>query len=224
MHSPDDHYNPPAQTELPVVYVDDAMLVLNKPAGLLTVPGRGEAKQDCLSKRAQDVYPEALIVHRLDRDTSGLGVMARGIVVQRAINLSFEKRLVDKRYEAVVIGLLPVSDDWQEIDLPLLVDWPNRPKRTVNHAEGQQALTRWRCIAMDAARGCSRVELEPVTGRTHQLRVHMQALGHPMLGDTLYATPEALALSDRLQLHARSLSIPHPVSAQVVEFTAPVPF
>ena len=224
MHSPDDHYNPPAQTELPVVYVDDAMLVLNKPAGLLTVPGRGEAKQDCLSKRAQDVYPEALIVHRLDRDTSGLVVMARGIVAQRAINLSFEKRLVDKRYEAVVIGLLPVSEDWQEIDLPLLVDWPNRPKRTVNYAEGQQALTRWRCIGVDTARGCSRVELEPVTGRTHQLRVHMQALGHPMLGDTLYATPEALALSDRLQLHARTLSIPHPVSGQMMEFTAPVPF
>ncbi len=224
MHSPDDHYNPPAQTELPVVYVDDAMLVLNKPAGLLTVPGRGESKQDCLSKRAQDVYPEALIVHRLDRDTSGLVVMARGVNAQRAINLSFEKRLVDKRYEAVVIGLLPVSDDWQEIDLPLLVDWPNRPKRTDNHAEGQQALTRWRCISVDEAIGCSRVELEPVTGRTHQLRVHMQALGHPMLGDTLYATPEALALSDRLQLHARSLSIPHPDSAQVVEFTAPVPF
>jgi tRNA pseudouridine32 synthase/23S rRNA pseudouridine746 synthase len=224
MHSPEDHYNPPPQTVLPVVYVDDMVLVLDKPAGLLTVPGRGEAKQDCLSKRAQDVYPEALIVHRLDRDTSGLVVMARGIVAQRALNLSFEKRLVDKCYEAVVIGTLPINPDWQEIDLPLLVDWPNRPKRTVNFEAGQRALTRWRCVSADTQRNCSRVELEPVTGRTHQLRVHMQALGHPMLGDTLYATPEALAMSDRLQLHARNLSIPHPGNGVVLEFRAPVPF
>ena len=224
MHSPEDHYNPPALTELPVVYFDEVLLVLNKPAGLLTVPGRGEAKQDCLSKRVQDVYPEALIVHRLDRDTSGLVVMARGIVAQRAINLSFEHRLVDKCYEAMVEGMLPVAEEWQEINLPLLVDWPNRPKRTVNHTEGQQALTRWRCVGHDAARGCSRVELEPVTGRTHQLRVHMQALGHPMLGDTLYATPQALAKSDRLLLHARSLSLPHPSSGQTLQFEAPVPF
>jgi tRNA pseudouridine32 synthase/23S rRNA pseudouridine746 synthase len=224
MHSPEDHYNPPPQNVLPVVYVDDMVLVLDKPAGLLTVPGRGEAKQDCLSKRAQDVYPEALIVHRLDRDTSGLVVMARGIVAQRALNLSFEKRLVDKCYEAVVIGTLPVSQNWQDIDLPLLVDWPNRPKRTVNFEAGQRALTRWRCISADATRNCSRVELEPVTGRTHQLRVHMQALGHPMLGDTLYATPEALAMSDRLQLHARSLSIPHPGTGKLLEFNAIVPF
>ena len=220
----EDHYNPPAQGELPLVYEDDWLLVLNKPAGLLTVPGRGEAKQDCLSKRTQDIYPEALIVHRLDRDTSGLVVMARGIVAQRALNLSFEKRLVNKCYEAVVFGKLPVNREWQDIDLPLLVDWPNRPKRTVNYTDGQQALTRWRCISVDDARDCSRVELEPVTGRTHQLRVHMQALGHPMLGDTLYANPQALALSDRLQLHARSLSLPHPETGAAMEFEAPVPF
>ncbi|WP_296509063.1 RluA family pseudouridine synthase [Rhodoferax sp.] len=224
MHSPEDIYNPPPAGPLPVIYVDDAMVVLHKPAGLLTVPGRGEAKQDCLSKRTQDEYPEALVVHRLDRDTSGLVVMARGIVAQRALNLAFEKRQVDKCYEAVVAGLLPVDESWQEINLPLLVDWPNRPKRTVNHAEGQHALTRWRCMAVDTLRNCSRVELEPVTGRTHQLRVHMQALGHPMLGDTLYATPEALAQSDRLQLHARTLSIPHPTSGERREFHAPVPF
>jgi tRNA pseudouridine32 synthase/23S rRNA pseudouridine746 synthase len=224
MHSPDDIYNPPPAGPLPVLYVDETVVVLNKPAGLLTVPGRGEAKQDCLSKRTQEIYPEALVVHRLDRDTSGVVVMARGIIAQRALNLAFEKRQVDKCYEALVIGSLPVDHGWQEIELPLLVDWPNRPKRTVNHAEGQQALTRWRCIEVDTVRGCSRVELEPVTGRTHQLRVHMQALGHPMLGDTLYATPEALALADRLQLHARTLSILHPTSRQRMEFNAPVPF
>jgi len=209
---------------LSVVYADDAMVVLNKPAGLLTVPGRGPDKQDCLSVRVQKQFPNALIVHRLDRDTSGLVVMALGIEAQRAINLSFEHRLVDKRYEAVVVGVLTVSDAWQEIDLPLLVDWPNRPKRTVNYQDGQRALTRWRCTQVDTERGTSRVELEPVTGRTHQLRVHMQAIGHPMLGDSLYATPEALAMSGRLLLHARSLSIPHPGDQQMREFTAPTPF
>jgi len=224
MHSPEDHYNPPPDTGLPVLFVDDAVLVLDKPAGLLTVPGRGEAKQDCLIRRAHREYPDALIVHRLDRDTSGLVLMARGAAAQRTINLAFEKRQTDKRYEALVIGLLPVSDEWQEIDLPLLVDWPNRPKRTINYAEGQHALTRWRCTAADAARSCSRVELEPVTGRTHQLRVHMQAIGHPMLGDTLYAPPDTLPLAQRLHLHARSLTFPHPSTGQMVAFSAPVPF
>jgi len=224
MHSPEDHYDPPPNAGLPVIFVDEAILVLDKPAGLLTVPGRGDAKQDCLSRRAQDDYPDALIVHRLDRDTSGLVLMARGAAAQRTINLAFEKRQTGKRYEALVIGQLPVSDKWQEIDLPLLVDWPNRPKRTINHAEGQPALTRWRCVGTDTARGCSRVELEPVTGRTHQLRVHMQAIGHPILGDTLYAPAEGLALAQRLHLHARSLSLPHPATGQIVEFKAPVPF
>jgi tRNA pseudouridine32 synthase/23S rRNA pseudouridine746 synthase len=224
MHSPEDHYDPPPNTGLPVIFADASILVLDKPAGLLTVPGRGESKQDCLSRRAQDPYPDALIVHRLDRDTSGLVLMARGATAQRAINLAFEKRHTEKRYEALVMGLLPVSDEWQEVNLPLLVDWPNRPKRTINYAEGQPALTRWRCIAADASKDCSRVELEPVTGRTHQLRVHMQAMGHPMLGDTLYAPAEGLALADRLMLHARSLAFPHPTTGQMVGFSAPVPF
>ena len=152
MHSPEDIYNPPPAGPLPVIYVDDAMVVLNKPAGLLTVPGRGEAKQDCLSKRTQDVYPEALVVHRLDRDTSGLVVMARGIVAQRAINLAFEKRQVDKCYEAVVAGLLPPSEAWQEIDLPLLVDWPNRPRSMVDFGIGKPSHTRWRVLADKASR------------------------------------------------------------------------
>lgn len=204
---------------LEVVYVDDAIVVLNKPSGLLTVPGRGPEKQDCLSKRAQARYPDALIVHRLDRDTSGLVVMARGLPAQRVVNLAFEQRRVDKRYVAVVSGPLPVGDVWQEIDLPMLVDWPNRPKRTINYTDGQQALTRWRCTAVDPLANTSRLDLEPVTGRTHQLRVHMQAIGHPMLGDTLYAPPDVQAQAPRLLLHSGLLSLPHPVSGETREFT-----
>ncbi|MDZ7919345.1 RluA family pseudouridine synthase [Rhodoferax sp.] len=203
---------------LEVVYADAAMVVLNKPSGLLTVPGRGPDKQDCLSKRVQARYPDALIVHRLDRDTSGLVVMALGLPAQRVINLAFEQRRVDKRYVAVVTGQLAVSDDWQDIDMPMLVDWPNRPKRTINYAEGQQALTRWRCTAVDTTANTSRVELEPVTGRTHQLRVHMQAIGHPMVGDTLYAPPEVQAQAGRLLLHSGLLSVPHPVDGDQREY------
>ena len=209
-----------AALPLEVVHADHAILVLNKPSGLLTVPGRGPEKQDCLSKRVQSRYPDALIVHRLDRDTSGLVVFARGLPAQRALNLAFEQRRVDKRYTAVVTGQLTMDDQWHEINLPMLVDWPNRPKRTINHAEGQSALTRWRCTAVNAVDITSRVELEPVTGRTHQLRVHMQAIGHPMVGDTLYAPPDVQAQSNRLLLHSGMLSFPHPVSGVVHEYTA----
>lgn len=209
-----------AALPLEVVHADDAIVVLKKPSGLLTVPGRGPEKQDCLSKRVQSRYPDALIVHRLDRDTSGLVVFARGLPAQRALNLAFEQRRVDKRYTAVVTGQLPTDDQWHEINLPMLVDWPNRPKRTINHAEGQSALTRWRCTAVNAVDNTSRVELEPVTGRTHQLRVHMQAIGHPMVGDTLYAPPDVQAQSNRLLLHSGMLSFPHPVSGVVHEYTA----
>lgn len=204
---------------LEVVFADDAIVVLNKPSGLLTVPGRGPDKADCLSKRVQARYPDALIVHRLDRDTSGLVVMARGLPAQRVLNLAFEQRRVDKRYTAVVTGLLAMDDQWHEIDLPMLVDWPNRPKRTINFEEGQSALTRWRCTDVDAQANTSRVELEPVTGRTHQLRVHMQAIGHPMVGDTLYAPPEVQTQADRLLLHSGLLSFPHPVTGAVQEYT-----
>lgn len=208
-----------AALPLEVVFADDAIVVLNKPSGLLTVPGRGPEKADCLSRRVQARYPDALIVHRLDRDTSGLVVMARGLPAQRVLNLAFEQRRVDKRYTAVVTGQLALDDQWHEIDLPMLVDWPNRPKRTINFAEGQSALTRWRCTAVDSAANTSRVELEPVTGRTHQLRVHMQAIGHPMVGDTLYAPPEVQAQADRLLLHSGLLSFPHPLTGEVHEYT-----
>ena len=206
-----------------VIHQDDALLVLNKPSGLLSVPGRGEGKQDCLSARVQAQFSDALVVHRLDMATSGLIVMARGIDAQRALSAAFERREVHKRYLAVVAGLLPVSADWKTIDLPILVDWPNRPLRTI-HPEGQASQTRWRCVAQDLQTNTSRLELEPLTGRSHQLRVHLQALGHPIVGDTLYAPEPVQAMAPRLLLHACALGLSHPDSGDAMHWDCPPAF
>lgn len=197
------------QPEITLLYQDEALLVLNKPTGLLSVPGRGQDKQDCLSARVQAHFPEALVVHRLDMATSGLLLMARGARAQRDLNAAFARRLIHKRYMAVVAGLLPVDAAWQDIDLPIMADWPLRPLRTI-HPQGQASQTRWRCVAQDASAQTSRLELEPLTGRSHQLRVHLQALGHPILGDTLYAPPAIRAQAPRLLLHACALGLAHP--------------
>lgn len=209
-----------------LLYVDDHLLVLNKPSGLLSVPGRGPDKQDCLSARVQRRFPDALIVHRLDMQTSGLLAMARGIEAQRAINRSFEHRLVHKRYQAVVDGIARVEgvEEWGVIDLPLELDWPNRPKHIVDYQHGRPSVTRWRVLAADAARHGTRLELEPVTGRSHQLRVHLQAIGHPILGDDLYASPDAVARASRLLLHACELSLPHPATHAPMSFLSAPPF
>ena len=208
-----------------LLYQDDALLVLNKPSGLLSVPGRGEDKQDCLSARVQAQFSDALVVHRLDMATSGLLLMARGLSAQKKLNAAFENRQVEKRYVACVAGVLPIGAHWQTIDLPILVDWPNRPLRTI-HPEGQPSVTRWRCIANEihAEKQTSRLELEPLTGRSHQLRVHLQALGHPIAGDSLYAPPGVQALATRLLLHAYSLSFPHPLSGETLSFHCPADF
>ena len=206
-----------------LLYQDDALLVLNKPSGLLSVPGRGEDKQDCLSARVQAQFSDALVVHRLDMATSGLLLMARGLTAQRSLNAAFENRQIEKRYVACVAGVLPIDAHWQTIDLPILVDWPNRPLRTI-HPEGQPSVTRWRCIANEIQTQTSRLELEPLTGRSHQLRVHLQALGHPIAGDSLYAPPEVQALATRLLLHASSLSLPHPLSGETLSFHCPADF
>src|SRR5207253_487626 len=158
--------------------------------GLLCVPGRGEDKQDCLSARVQARYSDALIVHRLDMATSGLVVMARGAAMQSKLSKLFASREVRKRYGAVVAGRLEGEGT---IDLPIAADWPSRPMRVVNHEHGQASVTHWRSLAFDEAADSTRVELEPVTGRTHQLRVHLHALGHPILGDALYAPPPVQA-------------------------------
>ena len=217
--------NPPA--DIDVVYADASLLVLDKPSGLLSVPGRGADKQDCLSSRVQRLYPEALIVHRLDMATSGLMLMARGIAMQRALSSLFERREVHKRYLAVVEGRLapaPTPDGWGLTDLPIVVDWPRRPLRIIDSVLGKPSQTRWRALAFDAATNSTRVELEPLTGRSHQLRVHLQALGHPILGDSLYAPEAAQAKAPRLLLHACALGFVHPVSGEALRFESPAGF
>ena len=218
-------------TEIPlplqILHADSALLVLNKPAGLLSVPGRGEDKQDCLSRRVQAHYLDALIVHRLDMATSGLMLMARGLAMQRALNRLFERREVDKRYVAIVHGQLqPAGEEngWSLIDLPIAVDWPRRPLRIIDAAHGKPSQTRWRSLAFDSATNSTRVELEPVTGRSHQLRVHLQALGHPMLGDALYAPDAVRAEAPRLLLHACALRLAHPESGELMRFESPADF
>ena len=210
-----------------LVHADDGLLVLDKPAGLLSVPGRGADKQDCLSTRVQARYPDALVVHRLDMATSGLMLMARSTGIQRALGALFERREIHKRYIAVVHGLpAPAqnADGWRLIDLPIMVDWPRRPIRIIDVVQGKPSQTRWRVLTQDASAQRSRLELEPLTGRSHQLRVHLQALGHPILGDSLYA-PEAVgAMAERMLLHACVLGFIHPVSGEAMRFESPAPF
>lgn len=218
-------------TRLPIVYADEHLLVLDKPPGLLCVPGRGPDKADCLSTRAQALYPDALVVHRLDMGTSGLVVMARGAAAQRALSAAFAERRVHKRYEALVAGVPDAHeadpDGWCNIHLPLIVDWPNRPKSKVDFELGKPSHTRWRRLAEHDVAGlgpCARLALAPVTGRSHQLRVHLLALGHPILGDGLYAEGAALAAAPRLLLHACAVSLPHPAHGGIQHFSSPVPF
>ncbi|SDH07907.1 RluA family pseudouridine synthase [Propionivibrio dicarboxylicus] len=205
-----------------LIHADRALLVVAKPHRVLSVPGRGEDKQDCLIRRVQAEFPDALIVHRLDYDTSGLLVLARGADMHRRLSILFQERLVDKRYIAVVSGR--PAEDAGIVDLPLIVDWPNRPLHIVDPVNGKPSLTRYRLLAYDAETDSSRVELIPETGRTHQLRVHMQALGHAILGDPLYADAVGRAKADRLLLHAESLAFAHPRTNKPLVFHFPPAF
>ena len=205
-----------------LLHADAHCLVVDKPAGLLAVPGRGADKQDCLAARVQAAFGDALVVHRLDMATSGLMLFARGPDAQRRLSAAFARREVHKRYVAVVQGCVAPAQG--EIDLPLIADWPQRPRQKVDRALGKASLTRYRVLDIDAARDRSRLELEPVTGRAHQLRVHLCAIGHPILGDALYAPPAALAAADRLLLHAAVLRFAHPASGAAIEVTSGVPF
>ena len=211
-----------------VVHADAHLLVVVKPAGLLSVPGRGDDKQDCASARVQRLYPDAKVVHRLDMATSGLLLMARGAAMQRCLSQAFAGREVGKRYLAVVAGRPDVPadalDGWALIDLPLAADWPNRPRRIVDRERGKPSQTRWRLLAHEPALDATRLELEPVTGRSHQLRVHLQAIGHPILGDSLYAPPEVQARAPRLLLHATDLRLAHPALGAVLHFSSGAPF
>ena len=216
---------------LDVVYSDSHLAVLHKPSGLLSVPGRGEDKQDCLIARAQQVWPDALTVHRLDMATSGLVVVARGAEVQRQLSQAFALREVHKFYEALVDGSpecdTPNSienEGWQDIQLPLLIDWPNRPKSKIDWELGKPSHTQWRRASGPLVEGATRLELHPITGRTHQLRLHMMAIGHSILGDTLYASPEVCARATRLLLHAKQLQFKHPITSEWLSFESTVPF
>lgn len=208
-------------TPLKLLFQDEFLVVVNKPAGLLSVPGRGTDKADSLATRVQAQFSDALIVHRLDRDTSGLLVLARGAEMHRRLSMAFAAREVDKRYVARVTGKLEQTSG--EINLPIIVDWPNRPKQHVNYATGKPSLTRYTLLSHDAANNTSLLELEPITGRTHQLRVHLSEIGHPILGDTLYGGAVANS-TERLLLHARLLSFAHPASNAPLQFICEPPF
>ena len=205
--------------ELECVHEDADLLVLHKPSGLLCVPGRGPDKQDALSTRAQARWPGALIVHRLDQATSGLVLMARHPEAQRLLSDAFATRHVDKRYHAIVRGRPAAADGWNLIDLPVGADWPNRPRQKVDHAHGKPSQTLWRPLGYDAAHDTTRLKLQPLTGRTHQLRLHLAAIGHPILGDALYADAATQAQSPRLLLHATSLAFAHPMHGGACTFT-----
>jgi tRNA pseudouridine32 synthase/23S rRNA pseudouridine746 synthase len=209
--------------DVTVLHADDALLVVNKPAGLLAVPGRGESRRDCVAARVQAKYADALIVHRLDQATSGLMVLARGAAAQRALSMAFEQRRVAKHYLAVVAGV--PQEDHGEIALPLCCDWPNRPRQQVDTGpRGKPSLTRWTRLGAAPDGRSSRLALEPVTGRSHQLRVHLAAIGHAIVGDTLYAPPAWQAASARLLLHADRLSLAHPASGADMTFECDAPF
>lgn len=213
-----DAYNPP-QDPLVVLHEDAQLLVLDKPAGLLSVPGKGAHLADCLISRAQAAFPDALLVHRLDRDTSGVMVFAMTSAAQRHLGLQFEKRQVKKTYVARVWGQLEPKDG--TVDAPLIVDWPNRPRQKIDWGTGKPAVSDWKVQRHEDH--ATRVRLFPQTGRSHQLRVHMLSLGHPILGDPFYATGEALD-APRLMLHATELRLRHPEGGRGMRFVSKPPF
>ncbi|MGR3713828.1 MAG: RluA family pseudouridine synthase [Shimia sp.] len=211
-------YEPPMEP-LSVLHEDSDVVVVDKPSGLLSVPGRGAHLADCLITRVQAAFPTALLVHRLDRDTSGVMVFALTAHAQRHLSMQFEQRKTRKTYVARVWGQM--ADKTGTVDLPLIVDWPNRPLQMVDHENGKPAVTEYRVLKVGEAE--SRVRLFPKTGRSHQLRVHMLALGHVILGDPLYAKGEAGAF-DRLMLHSEELRFNHPENGKGMSFRAKAPF
>jgi len=203
-----------------IVHADEHWVIVDKPAGLPSVPGRPVELHDCAAARVQALFADARVVHRLDMATSGLLVFARGAEHQRTLGRAFAERRVHKCYVALVQG--SVSEEAGSIDLALIVDWPNRPRHIVDPVHGKPSLTHWQVLAR--AGGRTMLALEPVTGRTHQLRVHCAAIGHPIVGDDLYAPPEVAAAAPRLLLHAQALTLPHPASGEAAHFESELPF
>lgn len=213
-------YTPP-DTPLRILHEDAALILVEKPSGLLSVPGKDPALADCLEARLRAACPDALLIHRLDMDTSGIMVFARTALAQRHLNWQFERRQVSKTYIARVDGH-PAADDGR-VTLPLIADWPRRPLQKVCHESGKAAETHWRVLSR-AADGTARLSLAPRTGRSHQLRVHCAEIGHPILGDRFYAPDPVIAAASRLCLHAQSLTFRHPDGGASVTFEAPAPF
>ena len=220
------NYNPPTTPWLDVIHKDDDLLVLNKPSGLLSVPGKHPDHKDCLQSRAVAEYPSATTIHRLDMETSGVIIMALNRETHAHIGKQFERRKTKKIYIARLYGI--VEQEEGEIDLPLICDWPNRPKQMVDYERGKQALTRFKVLEReehtDPEKRATRVAFYPVTGRSHQLRVHALAINHPILGDSLYGTDTSRNAADRLQLHAKSLTLFHPKTGKEVTFKVSTPF
>jgi tRNA pseudouridine32 synthase/23S rRNA pseudouridine746 synthase len=214
----DTHYDPP-QEPLVILHEDAEVLLVDKPAGLLSVPGKGPELTDCLLARIQAVFPDALLVHRLDRDTSGVMIFALTPYAQRHLGLQFEKRMTKKTYVARVWGV--PSEKTGTVDLPLIVDWPNRPRQMVCHETGKSAQTEWRVLKDEGE--TARVRLSPRTGRSHQLRVHMLSLGHPILGDPFYAEGPARDFP-RMMLHSEELRFNHPQGGHSTKVRSKAPF
>jgi tRNA pseudouridine32 synthase/23S rRNA pseudouridine746 synthase len=200
-----------------LIYQDEAFIAVNKPTGLLSVPGRGPDKQDCCLSRVTEQFPDALMVHRLDMDTSGLILFARSPEAQRNLSLQFEKREIEKTYVAIVEGVIGKSVGF--IDFPMRKDMTQRlpPKHIVDCVRGKKAVTEWKVL--ERMETTTRVALFPKTGRSHQLRVHMESIGFPMVGDNIYGTP-----AERLMLHAESLQFSHPETGEPVRLECPAPF
>ena len=208
--------------DLPILFSDETMLVIDKPAGLLSQPGRRAEKWDSVMTRINAQYPEAVAVHRLDEPTSGLMMVPITKAMGSGLSKSFRERLVNKRYEAIVTGIM--EKDEGSVDFPLMADWPNRPRQKIDFENGRPSLTHFQVLERNTKENWTRVDLEPYTGRSHQLRMHLMALGHAILGDPLYADPEALAKAPRMLLHAKHLDLDHPLTGDKLVFDSPVPF
>ncbi|VAW54941.1 Ribosomal large subunit pseudouridine(746) synthase @ tRNA pseudouridine(32) synthase [hydrothermal vent metagenome] len=214
-------YTPPLHTGLHILYQDNDIIALNKPSGLLSVPGRGEDKQDCMLSRLQIEYPQALVIHRLDMPTSGLILFALTKVMQKGMSKLFERKEIHKQYIANVHGVL--KEPKGIIDQPLITDWNNRPKQKIDYQSGKSSQTKYTLISSNID-NYSTVKLEPITGRSHQLRVHMSSLGHAILGDVLYGTIQTRQASNRLLLHAEKITFKHPISNKIIDIVCPCEF
>lgn len=222
LHTQQDFIAPYCEEAVAILYQDQDILLVNKPSGLLSVPGRHPANKDCVISRVQENYSDARIVHRLDMDTSGIMVLARNADSHRQLSRQFEHREITKQYIADVYGEL--QHDSGSVDLPIMTDWPNRPLQKIDHQHGKKALTHYQVLERNTELHSSRLLLKPVTGRSHQLRIHLAEIGHPILGCDFYAHEQALAMSPRLLLHAQQLCFKHPVSDEQIVGDCPSPF